>query len=124
MTQPIKERVKPGSTIYTDEAGQYAPLSRWGYKHDKVKHLEGVYVRGDVSTNTIEGYWSLAKTGIRGVYKHVSRKHLQGYLDEYAFRYNHRDDGKPMFKVLKAQISQDFLARHFPAKHRPRKIDV
>jgi len=99
-------------------------LRRWGFVHDRVKHLEGVYVRGSVGTNTIEGFWSHVKTGIRGVYKHVSRKHLQGYLNEYTFRYNHRDDGRPMFKILKARISQEFLALHFPEKHRPPKIDA
>lgn len=56
LSQPIKEKVKPGSTIYTDEALQYNPLRKWGFAHGKVKHLEGVYVEGNVSTNTIEGY--------------------------------------------------------------------
>ena len=52
---------------------------------------------GDAHTNTIEGFWSLTKNGIRGVYHSVSSKYLQHYLDEYAFRYNHRNDVTPMF---------------------------
>lgn len=123
LTQPIKARVKPGSEIHTDEAAQYVPLKHWGYTHKLVKHQEGVYVGVDgVTTNTIEGFWSHVKGSIRGTYKHVSRKHIQGYLDEFCFKYNHRHDGKPMFRALCGQISQDFLAHHFPAKHRPRKV--
>jgi hypothetical protein len=49
-------------------------------------------VDGNVHTNTLEGFWSLVKRGIGGVYHSVSSKHLQSYLDEYAFRYNHRGD--------------------------------
>ncbi len=123
LTQPIKQRVKPGSEIHTDEAPQYVPLKHWGYVHRLVKHSDGVYVDADgVSTNTIEGFWSHFRGSVRGVYKHISRKHIQGYLDEYCFRYNHREDGKPMFTILCGQISQEFLARHFPAKHHPRKL--
>ena len=55
---------------------------------------------GDVHTNTIEGFWSLVKRGIGGVYHAVSKKHLQGYLNEYAWRYNHRADGKAQFERL------------------------
>jgi transposase len=125
LTQPIKERVKPGSEIHTDEAGQYVPLKRWGYDHKLVKHKDGVYVDSDgVSVNSIEGFWSHFKGSVRGTYKHISRTHLQGYLDEFCFRYNHREDGRPMFKILCRQISADFVQRHFPKKHRRRKIDV
>ena len=53
---------------------------------------EKVYVSGDVHVNTMEGFWSLVKRGIGGVYHSVSAKHLQGYLNEYAWRYSHRGD--------------------------------
>jgi hypothetical protein len=59
-----------------------------------------VYVSGDVHTNTIEGFWSLVKRGISGVYHSVSAKYLQMYLDEYTFRYNHKDDGRAMFAIV------------------------
>ena len=56
-------------------------------------------------TNTIEGFWSLLKRGINGVYHAVSVKHLQGYINEYSFRYNHRGDDKPMFKTILNKIA-------------------
>ena len=55
---------------------------------------------GDVHTNTIEGFWSLVKRGIGGVYHAVSAKHLQGYLNEYAWRYNHRGCKRAQFEML------------------------
>jgi transposase len=55
---------------------------------------------GDVHTNTIEGVWSLVKRSIAGTHQAVSAKWLQGYLNEYAWRYNHRDDGQAMFLTL------------------------
>jgi len=124
LTNPLKARIVPKSIIVTDEAPQYKRLTRMGlgYQHQLIRHRANVYVEGDIHTNTIEGYWGNVKRGISGVYHFVSKKHLQGYLDEYAFRYNHRDDGKPMFRILCAQISQEFLERYFPAKHRPRKL--
>jgi len=65
-----------------------------------VNHSEGVYVSGDIHTNTIEGFWSLVKRGLGGVYHSVSAKHLQGYLNEYAWRYNQRNAGRAMFDLL------------------------
>ncbi len=56
-------------------------------------------------TNTIEGFWSALKRGISGVYHAVSVRYLQNYIDEYAFRYNHRGDEKPMFKTVLDQIT-------------------
>ena len=96
----IRERVLPTATVYTDEMSSYDPLGWQGYNHDRVNHSAKVYVSGDVHTNTIEGFWSLVKRGIDGVYHSVSTKHLQGYLNEYAWRYNHRDDGRAMFELV------------------------
>ncbi len=96
----IQERVLPTANVHTDEMSSYDPLGRNGYKHDRVNHSAKVYVSGDVHTNTIEGFWSLVKRGIDGVYHSVSTKHLQGYLNEYAWRYNHRDDGRAMFELV------------------------
>jgi hypothetical protein len=58
--------------------------------HETVKHSAGEYVRGDVYTNTIEGYFSVFKRGMRGVYQHCKEKHLHRYLAEFDFRYNTR----------------------------------
>ncbi len=63
-------------------------------------------VSGDVHTNSIEGFWSLVKRGINGVYHVVSAKHLQGYLNEYAWRYNHRNGGQAMFETLLLRASR------------------
>jgi transposase len=95
----IEERVLPESTVYTDEYTVYRKVGKAGYTHRRVKHSERVYVAGDVHTNTIEGFWSLVKRGLSGVYHSVSTKHLQSYLSEYAWRYNHRD-GKAQFQSL------------------------
>lgn len=96
----VEQRVLPASTVYTDELRSYDSLTTRGYAHSRVQHKERIYVSGDVHTNTIEGVWSLVKRGIGGVYHSVSAKHLQGYLNEYAWRYNHRRDRRAMFDLL------------------------
>jgi transposase len=83
----VTKRVIPASTVYSDESLSYAGLTKAGYTHAHVNHSQNVYVSGTVHTNTIEGFWSLVKRGIGGVYHSVSAKHLQGYLNEYAWRY-------------------------------------
>jgi hypothetical protein len=61
---------------------------------------------GDVHTNTIEGFWSLVKRGIGGVYHQVSQKYLQNYLDEYSFRYNRRDQGNLIFNAFLKRVAE------------------
>jgi transposase len=90
LLAPIRTRVLPRTMIFTDEANHFRGLRSMGYEHRRVNHSQGVYVDGDVHTNTIEGFWSLTKNGIRGVYHNVSAKYLQQYLNEYAFRFNRR----------------------------------
>lgn len=100
-----KERILPASTVFTDEHYAYRDLDGLGYKHSRVGHRQGVYVSGDVHTNTIEGFWATVKRGLGGTYHNVSTKYLQSYLDEYAFRYNNRDArGRGMFDAFLAQI--------------------
>lgn len=60
------------------------------YEHYSVDHSRGQHADGDVCTNTIEGFWSLLKRGIIGIYHHLSREHLQLYVNEFCFRYNTR----------------------------------
>jgi len=122
VTQPIRERVIPGSEIHTDEAGIYKPLSKYGFVHRTVNHALGEYAADGVTTNLLEGFWGNTKRGISGVYHHVSPKYLGSYVNEYAFRLNHRRDGKPMFSAFCAQISTDFCERYFPGKYRPRRV--
>ena len=99
--RPLMEaHVMPASMVYTDEARQYGLVRRSGYQHRHINHSANVYVDGDVHTNTIEGFWSLLKNGIRGTHRMVGTAYLQDYVNEYTFRYNHRDDEQPMFRTL------------------------
>lgn len=88
----IKVHVLSERMVYTDEFPTYDGLKKRGYNHKRVHHASKVWVLGNVHTNTIEGFWSLLKRGINGVYHAVSEKYLQHYIDEYVFRYNHRSD--------------------------------
>ncbi|MPZ47989.1 MAG: IS1595 family transposase [Dehalococcoidia bacterium] len=103
----VQKYVLPAEIVYTDELHSYKTLPQHDYHHDRVNHREGVYVSGDVHTNTIKGFWSLTKNGIRGVYHSVSAKHLQGYLNEYAWRYSHRHDELPMVETLLLRAARD-----------------
>lgn len=94
----VKLNVNKNSMIYTDEWKSYQTLGTLGYGHRTINHSLKAYVINDVHTNTIEGFWSLLKGGIRGVYKgRPTRKYLQHYINEFAFRYNRRFDQTPMF---------------------------
>lgn len=74
----------------TDDAGQYAHLSKDFGSHDFVNHSAGEYGRGDVHTNTAEGYYSVFKSGMKGIYQHCSERHLHRYVAEFDFRHNNR----------------------------------
>lgn len=89
--QPIMlQSVQLGSVIFTDEWHGYKGLNRL-YEHRRVNHSSGEYVNGKAHTNTIEGFWSLFKRGIIGIYHDVSHKHLERYCDEFTYRYNTRE---------------------------------
>lgn len=100
----VKTRVSPKSTVYTDEFQAYAKITRLGFEHIKVQHSDKVWVNGNAHTNTIEGFWSLLKRGIGGVYHSVSEKYLQSYINEYGFRFNHRNDEQPMFVTILKKV--------------------
>jgi transposase-like protein len=108
LMENVKHYVLPKSTIYTDELKAYGGIGnmRNGYNHQRINHSTGVYVMGDVHTNTIEGFWSLVKRGIGGTHHMVSEKFLQEYLNEYAFRYNNRKVPAPMFKLILDQVAE------------------
>jgi len=103
----VRTKVVPPSVVYTDEHRAYNSLGEVGYKHERVEHSKKVYVSGDVHTNTIEGFWSHIKRGVSGVYRGVSTKHLQSYLDEYVFRYNNRGDERGIFMAFLDRIEKD-----------------
>ncbi len=100
----VRAHILPQSMIYTDEFTTYDSLKKQGYHHKRVQHASKVYVSGNAHTNTIEGFWSVLKRSIDGVYHAVSEKHLQSYINEYSFRYNHRGDEKPMFKTILEKV--------------------
>lgn len=102
----IKEHIMPESTVLTDELKSYNDVGSSGCGHKRVHHSAKVYVIGDAHTNTIEGFWSLVKRGIGGVYHNVSAKYLQTYFDEYSFRYNRRLDPMPMFHHFLTQVEK------------------
>jgi transposase-like protein len=84
----IKANVAPDTRVMTDEAGQYAHLSKHFTEHDFVQHGAGEYGRGETHTNTAEGFYSVFKRGMKGVYQHCSEKRLHRYVTEFDFRYN------------------------------------
>jgi len=96
----VHEFIKDTSRLFTDESKLYNGIGRKFAEHNTIKHSERIYVRGDVHTQTIDGFFATLKLGIRGTYHAVSRKWLQGYLNEYAWRYNHRDDDLAMFRAM------------------------
>lgn len=91
----IRENISTESIIMSDEFGSYKNLNKEFKGHNIVKHSKKEYVRGDVHTNTIEGFWSLMKRGINGIYHHVSHEHMHRYSDEFAYRYNSRKSTDP-----------------------------
>jgi hypothetical protein len=89
--------VLPSSTVDADEYLSYQGLDKQGYDHRQIHHAKHVYVSGDIHTKV---FWSLTKRAIGGVSHAVSAKHLKGYLNKYAWRYNHRADGRALFSTL------------------------
>ncbi len=99
--------VLPESTVFTDEEPGFYQIGRGYVAHHRIRHRAGIYVDGNVHTQTIEGFWSLLKRGLGGVYHSVSEKYLQSYVDEYAFRYNHRKaGGRGMFTAMMNRIPE------------------
>lgn len=89
----IVQHAAMGSKLHTDDFNGYARISKL-FPHAVVDHSAGEYVTaGDIHTNTIESFWALFKRGFHGVYHQMSRKHLQRYVDECAYRWNARPRG-------------------------------
>jgi len=91
LTREVVRNVKESAKVYSDEWLGHNSLKRI-YDHSIVKHNQWQYVYGRIHTNTIEGFWSLLKRGIFGIYHFTSKKHLQRYVDEFVFRYNTRKE--------------------------------
>ncbi|HUZ30503.1 MAG TPA: IS1595 family transposase [Xanthobacteraceae bacterium] len=90
VTSIVRDNIAHESRLHTDESRLYWGSDEHFASHESVKHSAGEYVRDDVHTNSAEGYFSIFKRGMRGIYQHCGEKHLHRYLAEYDFRYNHR----------------------------------
>ena len=98
----------------TDEAQHYNQVHKHFAKHDTVQHRIGEYVNAfdsTIHTNTIEGYFSIFKRGMKGVYQHCNKKHMHRYTAEYEFRYNNRegndiDDAERASSALIGSVSK------------------
>lgn len=106
LVNQIVEHIDPKATIMTDEYPGYGTLYKKGYTHYSVHHASKEYVRNKIyHTNSVEGLWGRIKPAIKGVYRKVSPKYLESYMDEYCFRYNNRKNPDEMFDILLAQIT-------------------
>src|SRR5580704_11707570 len=118
----IRRNVHEDSRLMTDTAGYYRGR-RFGIpQHEMVDHSAGEYVAGDAHVNTLEGYYSIFKRGMKGVYQHCSEKHLHRYVAEFDFRYNHRsglgvEDSARTANALKGIVGKRLTYRQ------PHKID-
>jgi len=103
VSRIVRENVAQESRLFTDESKLYAPRLTRIRDHRRVKHSAGEYVRGQVHTNTIEGYFSIFKRGMKGVYQHCKEKNLHRYLAEFDFRYStrHITDGERAVLAVK-----------------------
>jgi transposase-like protein len=86
----VRENIARETRLHTDESRLYPTVGKEFAAHETVKHSAGEYVRGDVHTNSVEGFFSIFKRGMRGVYQHCKEKNLHRYLAEFEFRYNYR----------------------------------
>jgi transposase-like protein len=106
LKETLIEWVEPESIIVTDEWPAYNGLDKHFISHSRINHSAGMYVEGDTYTNTIEGFFGHLKPSIRGTYRKVSHRWLQGYLNEFTWRYNLRYQREPsMFAELVEQTA-------------------
>jgi len=101
----LVRNVSRDTGLYTDESRLYTETGKEFDSHHTVKHSAGEYVRGAVHTNTIEGFFSIFKRGMKGIYQHCGEAHLHRYLAEFDFRYNRRT----ALKVSDAERAEDIL---------------
>jgi transposase-like protein len=99
----VRENVHRESRLHTDESKLYVNVGKEFAVHETIIHAHGEYARGDVTTNTVEGYFGIFKRGMRGDYQHCAEKNLHRYLAEFDFRYNTREltDGERAVLAVK-----------------------
>jgi transposase-like protein len=106
LSKEISSGIASDATIYSDTHRSYKHLTKVGYVHFTINHSQQEYVNGNRHTQNVENLWSNIKRGITGVYRHVDPKYLQNYIDEYAFRYSHRQTPKYMFDLILSNIAK------------------
>ena len=114
----VNENVLRETRLHTDESRLYTRVGENFATHETVNHSRKEYARGDVTTNSVEGYFSIFKRGMKGVYQHCKEKHLHRYLAEYDFRYNHRvklgfNDGDRATLAVKNAVGKRLTYRGF-----------
>lgn len=95
----IQEFIVPGSMLFTDEHPGYSTAGK-GYQHRRIRHRDRIYVEGDTHTQSVEGFFGLFKTGVRGTHHAISTRWLPTYLNEWVWRYNHRDSDEAQYRLL------------------------
>jgi transposase-like protein len=120
LKEKLVQNVSKGAHLMTDDAKYYVKVGREFANHESVNHREKEYVRGDAHTNTVEGFFSIFKRGIYGVYQHVSSQHLERYTTEFDFRYNHREklgfnDASRTDELLKGIVGKRLTYRRINA---------
>jgi transposase-like protein len=115
----IRENVRRESRLHTDEARYYREVGTEYAAHETVNHVHEEYARGDVTTNTVEGYYSVFKRGMKGIYQHCAEKHLHRYLSEFDFRYSNRvalgvNDIERADRALKGVVGKRLTYRATP----------
>ena len=90
LVKIMDENISREARLFTDDAKHYCRIAKRFADHQTVDHTHGEYGAGEIHTNTIEGYFSIFKRGMKGVYQHCGEKHLHRYLAEFEFRYSNR----------------------------------
>lgn len=104
ITSFVEKCIASGSELHTDEYRVYKSVASRGYIHKVIDHSRSQYAKMGVSTNAMEGFWSQLKRSIHGTYHSVSVKYLQQYVNEFAYRYNKRNDQKSLFDTIIEEI--------------------
>jgi transposase-like protein len=112
----LRANIAKEASVMTDDAGQYAHLGEDFASHESVNHSAGEYGRGSAHTNTVEGYYSIFKRGMKGIYQHCSERHLHRYVAEFDFRYSNRvrlgvDDIERTDRALKGIVGKRLTYR-------------
>jgi transposase-like protein len=116
IAKVVLENVAREAQLMTDQANYYKQVGKQMASHEAVNHAAEEYRRGDAYTNTVEGYFSIFKRGMKGIYQHCQEKHLHRYLAEFDFRYSHRvangiDDSARMTRALAGAKGKRLLYR-------------